>query len=60
MLSGATVTLFATGVLADAGGACAATVSTPLHGGPEKTAKPAVITNATKRGTYANRALLKQ
>jgi hypothetical protein len=58
MLSAATVTLFTTGVLA--GGACAATVSTPLYGEPQKTAKPAVIVNATKRATHANRALLKQ
>jgi len=58
MLLVAKVTLFTTVVLAS--GPRAATVITPLHGEPQKTAKPAVITNATKRDTYANRALLKQ
>jgi hypothetical protein len=60
MLPGATITLFATVVLADAGDACAATVSTPLHGELQNTAKPAVTSNATKRATHANRALLKE
>jgi hypothetical protein len=58
ILPGATVTLFVTVVLAV--GACAATVSTPLHGEPQNTAKPAVIVNATTRATHANRALVKE
>jgi hypothetical protein len=58
MLPAATVMLFTTVVLAS--GACAATVNTLLHGELHKTAKPAVITNATRRDTHANRALLKQ
>jgi hypothetical protein len=57
MLPEATVTLFVTVVLL-AGGACAAAVST--HGDPQKTAKTAVISNATKRATHAHRALLKE
>jgi hypothetical protein len=59
MLPEATVTLFVTVVLL-AGGACAAAVSTPSHGDPQKTAKTAVISNATKRATHAHRALLKE
>jgi hypothetical protein len=58
MLPGATVTVFTTVVLA--GGACAATVSTPLYGEPQKTAKPTVIVNATTRATHANRALVEE
>jgi hypothetical protein len=43
-----------------AGGACAATVSTPLYAEPQKTAKPTVIVNATTRATHANRPLVEE